>query len=295
VHALVIVAATGPAALSIAGEKDRRTLDFLLATRLGNAEIVLGKLAACLVTLFVTMAAGLPIMLLFNLLGGIDPWLILLAWSGISSTAFFVTTLSIWFSTKARDGRRALNLSVLCVVAWVTVPVVVAVILPRFPLLRPPWWIATPNGWVLASSPIGVLMKLAGGLRPGIALAEAVAWMCGLQLLGGTVLVIGSIARLRSAYRVNMGGDGRGLAGRLKRPVWRFRPRPAVGDDPILWREMHTMQAGGVAKAIARVRRTLAPRVQIGHHHGRASRVQPVDQGFLARWWAQRRAGPRAY
>ena len=39
------------AAPSIAGEKDRGTLDFLLATRLSNAEIVLGKLASCMTVL----------------------------------------------------------------------------------------------------------------------------------------------------------------------------------------------------------------------------------------------------
>ena len=39
-----VLAALSRAALSIALEKDRRTLDFLLATRLSNAEIVLGKL-----------------------------------------------------------------------------------------------------------------------------------------------------------------------------------------------------------------------------------------------------------
>src|SRR5207244_10619964 len=46
-------------AMAIAGEKDRRTLDFLLATRLSGAEIVLEKCAACLVVGLTTMAAGL--------------------------------------------------------------------------------------------------------------------------------------------------------------------------------------------------------------------------------------------
>ena len=82
-------------------EKDRRTLDFLLATRLGNAEIVLGKLAACLARFFTSLAAGLPVVLLLNLLGGVDPRLILLAYGGIASTVFFVLAISIWISTGA--------------------------------------------------------------------------------------------------------------------------------------------------------------------------------------------------
>ena len=70
------------AVMSIAEEKDRRTLDFLLATRLSNAEIVLGKLASCMTFLFAEFAVGLPIMLLLYPLGGIDPRLILLAYAG---------------------------------------------------------------------------------------------------------------------------------------------------------------------------------------------------------------------
>ena len=51
-HAVMVFGVfAGRAAPSIALEKDRRTLDFLLATRLSNAEIVLGKLVACITSL----------------------------------------------------------------------------------------------------------------------------------------------------------------------------------------------------------------------------------------------------
>ena len=43
-HAVSLMGVASVGALSIAGEMDRKTLGFLLATRLGNAEIVLGKL-----------------------------------------------------------------------------------------------------------------------------------------------------------------------------------------------------------------------------------------------------------
>jgi hypothetical protein len=72
-HTIVIVGVFwARAAPSIALEKDRRTLDFLLATPLSNAEIVLGKLAACMIELVAGFAAGLPIMLMLHPLGGID-------------------------------------------------------------------------------------------------------------------------------------------------------------------------------------------------------------------------------
>ncbi len=74
---------------AIALEKDRRTLDFLLATPLSSAEIVLGKLTAWMSFLFTEMATGLPIMLLMNPLGGIDLRLILLTYAGVITTGVF--------------------------------------------------------------------------------------------------------------------------------------------------------------------------------------------------------------
>jgi hypothetical protein len=74
--------------------------------------------------------------------------------------------------------------------------------------------------------------------------------MSGLQVAGGALLVIASIAGLRSAYRLSVSGDGQGLVGRLTRPGWRLRPRPTVGDDPILWREMTTSRDGPLGKVV---------------------------------------------
>jgi hypothetical protein len=74
--------------------------------------------------------------------------------------------------------------------------------------------------------------------------------MSGLQVAGGALLVIASIASLRSAYRLNVSGDSQGLVARLTRPGWRLRPRPPVGDDPILWREMTTSREGPLTKLV---------------------------------------------
>ncbi len=243
IHAMVILGSAGAGALSIAREKDRRTLDFVLATRLGNAEIVLGKLAACVGAVLTTLAAGLPVVLLLNLLGDIDLRLILLAYGGIASTSFFVMAVSIWISTGAPDVRRASSVSILCIIAWAFGPVMVPVLLPRLGLALP-GLLFTANAWFLASSPVSVLMRFASGMPSAYGLLGAIAWMAGLQVAGGIVLLLGAIVRLRSGYRVNLGGDGYALGAAQKRPVWRLRPRPAVSDDPILWREKYTARAG---------------------------------------------------
>jgi ABC-type Na+ efflux pump permease subunit len=235
------------AALSIALEKDRRTLDFLLATRLSNAEIVLGKLAACIATFTADVAVGLPIVLLMNPLGSIDLKLMLLAYAGLGTTAFFVIALVIWVSTGAPDSRRAASASVLAMMAWLCLPFFVSMVFTKASL-RLPGFLLTVNAWVLASSPLSVMFKIGGGVTASSGLVDAVAWMSGLQLAGGTALVIWAAARLRSAYRRNVSGDSRSVLARLTRPGWRWRPKPPVGDDPILWREMNVARAGFLGK-----------------------------------------------
>ena len=240
-------------ALSIAAEMDRKTLGFLLATRLSNAEIVLGKLAACAAGFLGSLAAGLPVVVILNVLGGVRPTLILLGYGGLCSTAFLVVAIAIWVSTAAPDGRRAVTATMLWLIAWCVIPVFVGLtpIWSRIGL-RPPGFVMTLNAWVLASNPLTLLpMFIRGGVRPA-ALYYTIGWMCGLQAAAGVVLLLAAIGRLRSAFRVSVGGDGQGLATRLTLPVWRFRPRPPVGDDPIFWRERYTTRENLIGQ-LARV------------------------------------------
>ncbi len=243
-HGVSIFVLATVGALSIAGEMDRKTLPFLLATRLSSAEIVLGKLAACSAGFATTLAAGLPVMILLNVLGGVHPWLILIAYAGIASTGFFILAIAIWASTGAPNGRRATSITVLALCTWLSVPVFVGMtpVLTKIGL-RPPDFIMTANAWILATNPVSLLPRFIGGVNPP-ALYSAVEWMSGVQVAAGVVLVIASIPRLRPAFRANVGGDGHGLTRGFLLPAWRFRPRPPVGDDPIFWRERFTSRTG---------------------------------------------------
>jgi ABC-type Na+ efflux pump permease subunit len=240
------------AVTSIAEEKDRRTLEFLLSSRLTSAEIVLGKLVSCLTFLFAELAVGLPIMLLLYPLGAIDPRLILLGYAGMTTTGLCMFALAIWISTGATDARVAAGRSVLWWMGWLFGPSVISTIFPRIGI-RLPRVALTINNWIMTSSPVGLLAKIGGGVRPSGGLVEAVAWMSGLQVVAGTLLVVLAIARLRSAYRHNVGGESKGFLRQLVRPGWRWRPKPPVGDDPILWREMNTSRASLLGKAAGAV------------------------------------------
>ena len=249
-YGLSLLALATLGAQSIAGEMDRKTLGFVLATRLCSAEIVLGKLAACLVLFAADLAAGLPVMILLNVLGGVPLQLILVAYAGISSTAIMLLSIGLCVSSGAASGRRSVNVTILWIIAWLVLPMFVGMTPVLASIgLRPPQFMLNLNAWLLATNPISLLPMFVGGVRPA-GLYHTIAWMCGLQLAAAAILILGAIIRLRPAFRANAGGDGGPIARRLSRPAWRFRPRPPVGDDPILWRVMYTNRGGLVSQLI---------------------------------------------
>ena len=73
----ILVCVLTPAAVAgaVADEKERRTLEFLLATDLRDREILFGKLASRVGSLLLFLLAGLPVLGLMQFFGGIRPGL----------------------------------------------------------------------------------------------------------------------------------------------------------------------------------------------------------------------------
>jgi ABC-type transport system involved in multi-copper enzyme maturation permease subunit len=69
---LILFFAPLSAATAVAHEKDRRTFLLLLMTDLSDLEIVLGKLTASFLVILTVLLAGLPVLALTSLLGGIS-------------------------------------------------------------------------------------------------------------------------------------------------------------------------------------------------------------------------------
>src|SRR5690349_6958232 len=113
-HFLVFSAIAVRGARAIAQERDRRTLDFLLVSRMTAAEIVLGKLASALLITFAVMVAGLPVMLLTHVVGGVDAGLILLAYLGLVSSIPFAGAMAVWVSVEVAESRAAVGPFMLC-------------------------------------------------------------------------------------------------------------------------------------------------------------------------------------
>ncbi len=98
---------------AIAEEKERKTLPFLLATDLLDREIVLSKLLSRLFNVTLTVLVGLPILSILQLLGGIDPTLLLGAFAATAVTAVSLAALSIFHSALTRRARDAIVLTYL--------------------------------------------------------------------------------------------------------------------------------------------------------------------------------------
>ncbi|MGZ3471395.1 MAG: ABC transporter permease, partial [Isosphaeraceae bacterium] len=224
---------------TIAEDRQRKVLSYLLASPLSGAEIVLGKLAARMVNLVVLVAVGLPVVSIALFLGGIDPadvWL----WYGSSfSTLYLLAGVSIFVSTFSPRPRDAILRTYLIELVWLLLPLV-------------EWLCGSAGGtlgrltsearpiteWVIGSCPIVLLCQSSVWLSgSGSGVVQAVTWLIGLQLLQGTLLLAWSTMRLRP---VEQGSRLRGLcwlgSRRVSQPRRLFARRPC-GDAPMIWKE----------------------------------------------------------
>ncbi len=234
---------------AIADEKQRKTIHALLTSPLSAGEVVLGKLAARLLVVAVFVAIGLPVMSLLTLAGGIDPALVLVSAVATLTAAAFVGALTILVSTVSARGRDAAIASYLLVIAWLTLPLLVAEIAgtSRWAVVRSIAWL---NQAILVTHPIWPVGIAAGGSTPGH-VYWGVAAMVGAQLAYASAFAGLAIWRLRPA------AAGVGGRGRLRWPsaidpaTWRHRLRPAVFDDPMLWKELFVARLAGWPRVVA--------------------------------------------
>jgi ABC-type transport system involved in multi-copper enzyme maturation permease subunit len=108
VVALVMLLVPGLVGGSIAGERERQTLDLLLCTRVRPWRVVIGKLAASLAFMGFLLVASLPILSVVALLGGIA-WGDILIVAGLGAlTAITIGSMSILFSAISKGPTGAI-------------------------------------------------------------------------------------------------------------------------------------------------------------------------------------------
>src|SRR5262249_25579729 len=98
---------------AIAEEKQRRTLDGLLTTHLRDREIILGKLVSRLAQMALLLLAGLPVLGFMQLLGGVDPQLVMAGFGLTLLTMLSLASLGIFNSARLGRPRPAIFMTYL--------------------------------------------------------------------------------------------------------------------------------------------------------------------------------------
>ena len=231
---------------SIADEKQRKTLHYLMASRLSGAEIVLDKVLGRLPHLGIFLAIGLPVVSILRLFGGIPTEYLLIAYGGTLSTAAFAVALTVLVSTLARGVRQAVLTAYLLLFLWLFVPPIVHVL--GTSIYRAAYGSIQPYfEWLVASSPLSVYFGATFRARGGAlwttlwtSFSSEIAWMVGLQLGGAALFLLIASWQLRPTYRRQEANPARRTwFGRRGERRLKWLARPVCGVDALLWKERY--------------------------------------------------------
>ncbi len=261
----------------ISDEYQRKTLHYLLASRLSSAEIVLGKLGARLVHVVAFVAVGLPIVALLMLYGGLNPVNIFYVYMGTTTLVLFTSGFSVLTSTLARRPRDAILITYGLGTLWLLAPLWIERI-SRF-LDGPLGWVPPANDFLILSNPIKVWLNWtsrnsrwmgAAARLPFSEVRIGFVWhfaiMAAIQTLAGLLFVGVAVAGLRPLRGSSWPG-GKPQTGWFARLAGRYRrfvearataalvrnqllvnraDRPSCGDDAMLWKERFSRMGGGL-------------------------------------------------
>jgi ABC-type transport system involved in multi-copper enzyme maturation permease subunit len=229
---------------SISEEKERKTLEFLLATDLRNREIILSKFGSRLGNLTLFLLTGLPILSFLQFLGGVDPDLVVGSFAVTALTAVGLASISILNSVVYKRPRDAIAITYLMVIAYygVSTTLYVFKIAGGFTVFDVPLWfganpptISDAVEWLNSGNILVVLFaKVATAGRTGLLASAVPAILWEYFLFHGTVCLIcvsWSVIRLRAlALKQSYG--------KTEKLRWHQRYRPPVGNLPVLWKEL---------------------------------------------------------
>jgi ABC-type transport system involved in multi-copper enzyme maturation permease subunit len=233
---------------AIADEKERKTLEFLLATDLENREIVLSKVSSRLCNLAMLILTGLPILGFTQFFGGVDPDLVLVSFAATGLTMLALASLSILCSVYAKKTRNAIVMTYLAMLAYMglsgalTITLLIRSDLASLALTwgSDPITVGDVAKWLNVANPIVVMYRMAMGLTARQPFAEILAELmeeyavfCGVIT---AVCLVWAVIRVRPlALQQAYGGVKKRLKGAFLR-----RKRPAMTERPMIWKEVWT-------------------------------------------------------
>jgi len=247
---LIAVLMVGPAMVAgtIALERERRTIEYLFTSQLGGVEIILNKLAARILQIAALLLAGLPILALAMLQGGIAPEALAVVYAITASTVVAVAAVSIAVSVWCPRAREAVTTAYLVLFALLVVPMVVAVLGRTSGSTFFVNSISPINEPLLAANPLWVLGS--ARLQASGAAPDA-AWQMTL-ILARNQLLLAAAAVLWASFairRVHLRQSGK--VEKRRRHFQLFRP--TIGDRPLAWKELFAARTSSRLGSIGRI------------------------------------------
>lgn len=240
------------AAAILAEEKERHTLPFLLTTTLADHEIVLGKLAARVAQVMMLLIAGLPVLAIMQVMGGIDPVLLAYSFIAIFVTIISAAGLGAWASVMAYSVKSATGWAVMTVACYTLIAPYVGFGMQAWcgatPVLPTPWGVVTVGeivDWVNSGNLIWITAKVGRIVSASGNLIDLLAPVLWHYVLFHVVVALatGGWAALRlrkilakQADRASRVDTKVGTRGRI--PIYR---KPVSQTRPVLWRETATL------------------------------------------------------
>jgi ABC-type transport system involved in multi-copper enzyme maturation permease subunit len=226
-------------ASGIAEEKERKTLEFLLATDLDSREIVLGKLASRVGYLTLLLLTGLPVLSAVQFLGGVAPELVLAGFAATALTVAGLSGLSILTSVYTRRSRDAIMLTYLGMAVYCGLCVLGTALEAADCVSKVALFPGGPSpenlvGAFQAGNPGYAIYNLFSGKSgpPQTAVTGILTSYAIFHVLL-TVVTIGlAVVRLRPVALREAGGG-------KKAKAERSRAARAIGERPMVWKELH--------------------------------------------------------
>jgi ABC-type transport system involved in multi-copper enzyme maturation permease subunit len=197
------------AASAVAVEKDRRTLDLLLLTKLNNAELVLGKLAASLAFVMAMLLGALPLFMLGMLWGGISPTQVAHAFAvclvATLAAGSVGSTVALW---REKTFQTLAITALLLVFWWAAGELVAAGVLGRS-------WAGTDcQTWAVAISPVRAVLEATHPWSPaplvqGVRLSPVLLFLLvgGLMTLGINLLAVARVRAWNPSHEARTVGE----------------------------------------------------------------------------------------
>ena len=225
--ALAMLAAALTSAVAVSMEKDRRTLELLLTSRLGDPQLVVGKLAGSLLRVLLLLISAVPVFAIAALFGGVTPGqigrLFAVTVAAALAAASIANAVAFWRDTTF----QTLAITAFALVAWMAAGEAVAAA-------------AGAEAAALVSPARGVFAALAPGAGRFL---PALLAVCGGVIVASNAVAVAFVRRWNTSGEPRRHAEAHNAARGRSREVW---------TNPVLWREIRT-RAHGRAMVVVRI------------------------------------------